>query len=73
MGQVFYDFGNGLVEGKGHQPDINCSGRDAFQVALEKIGNRTDMLQNTVSHGSEEGKNFLSVLWGKVASLWPKQ
>ena len=37
MGNVFYDFGDGFIEGKGHKPDINCSGKNALQVTLQKI------------------------------------
>ena len=66
MGNVFYDFGNGFIEGKGHNPDINCTGHDAFQIAIKKIENRRNTLQKTLAIASEKGKRFLK--WLK--NLW---
>ena len=41
MGEIFCNFWDGPVEGIGFRPDINCSGRDAFQEACKKIGTNT--------------------------------
>ena len=57
MGNVFYDFGDGFIESKGHKPDINCSGKDALQVALQKI---------------TEEKPFFSACFRNPSWLWHK-
>ena len=62
MGSVFYDFGDGFIESKGHKPDINCSGHDALQKAFGKIGSRNDTLQKTLKTGEKEGEEWLQKL-----------
>ena len=52
MGHTFLDFGTGFVEGKGFPPDINCPGRDAFQVACGQIGKDGNTLRKTLTSGS---------------------
>lgn len=68
MGSVFYDFGDGFIESKGHKPDINCSGRDAFQVTLEQIENEKNSLKKTLSNGSVKGDNF--PIRGKIPRVY---
>ena len=71
MGNVIYDFGDGFIEGKGHQPDINCSGRDALREAFGKIGNRNSTLQKTLKTGEKEGKKVLE--WLQKLAFWKRK
>ena len=58
MSYSFCSFWNGPVEGVGFRPDINCSGRDAFQVALEQIGEKKNFLRETLSNGTAKRAHF---------------
>ena len=40
IGTVSRSYEDGMVECVGHKPDIDCTGRDAFQVAIEQIGGK---------------------------------
>lgn len=73
MGSVFYDFGDGMIEGKGHSPNINCSGRDAFQVALEQIEGKKSTLKKTLSSGEKKGKNFFPKWLQNPSWLWHRK
>ena len=37
IGSVYRSYEDGMVECVGHKPDIDCHGRDAFQVAISQI------------------------------------
>ena len=46
IGTVYRSYEDGMVECVGHKPDINCTGRDAFQEAIDQInGKGTCFLQ----------------------------
>jgi C-terminal processing protease CtpA/Prc len=38
IGSVYRSYEDGMVECVGHKPDINCTGRDAFQESIDQIG-----------------------------------
>ncbi len=58
LGSIYREYEDGMVECVGHKPDINCAGRDAFQVTLEQIENEKNFLKKTLSNGSEKGRHF---------------
>ena len=58
IGSVFSDYEDGFIEGKGHKPDINCSGHDALQEALGKIACGNNTLQKTLFSGTKKGETF---------------
>ena len=49
IGSIFRQYSDGMVECIGHEPDINCSGKDAYQVCLNLIQQKTLLQQQTVS------------------------
>ena len=49
IGSIFRQYSDGMVECIGHEPDINCSGKDAYQVCLNLIQQKTQLQQQTVS------------------------
>ena len=40
VGSVYRSYEDGMVECVGHKPDINCTGRDAFQEAIDQINGK---------------------------------
>ena len=40
IGSVYRSYEDGMVECVGHKPDINCTGRDAFQEAIDQINGK---------------------------------
>ena len=69
-GRIFCNFWDGPVEGIGFRPDINCSGRDAFQVALEQIEGQKNTLKKTLSEGKKEGKSVFPRWLQNPSWLW---
>ena len=55
IGTVFRTYEKGMVECVGHRPDIECSGRDALQVAFEQIENNKTLNQ-TMAHNTSHGR-----------------
>ena len=49
IGSIFRQYSDGMVECIGHEPDINCSGQDAYQVCLNLIQQKMQLQQQTVS------------------------
>ena len=47
MGGVFRTYEDGMIECVGHKPDIDCTGRDALQVAFEQIEEKNKSLSQT--------------------------
>ncbi|MBP5344103.1 MAG: hypothetical protein J6Y85_03425 [Alphaproteobacteria bacterium] len=56
MGGVFRYYEDGMVECVGHKPDIDCTGRDALQVAFEQIEKKQKSLNQKVEHHSSKGR-----------------
>ena len=56
IGTVFRTYEHGIVECVGHTPDIDCTGRDALQVALEQIDQRQKSMDQAVKRNASKGR-----------------
>jgi hypothetical protein len=45
-----------MVECVGHKPDIDCTGRDALQVAFEQIEAKEKSLNKTIISHTSKGR-----------------
>ena len=55
IGTLFRTYEDGMIECVGHKPDIDCTGRDALQVAFEQI-EKDQTLLGILTKSSCKGK-----------------